>query len=986
MVKRGSEWHRWEPHIHAPGTILNDGYTGAGAWDAFLSALESAQPPIRAIGLTDYCSIETYKLLRAAKDRDGRLKDCEVVFPNVELRLDVGTKKGNQVNIHLLVNPDAENHIEELERFLGRLKFSAHEDEFACTRADLIRLGRKHDPKVKLDAEALAVGVNQFKISQKELLEQHEAIGWAKENILIAVAGGADGTSGVQEAADAIVREEIEKGAHAIFASSPKQREFWLGRGKQSGEAIRQRYGSLKPCLWGCDAHELSKVAKPDNDRFCWIKGLPRFDTLKQACIDPARAFVGDAAPSWAAPSQVISDVIITEGEWALTPHIQLNPGFVAIIGARGSGKTALADMIAAGCDAYDESEERPSFLERAREHLGETSVELRWLDGRQTEPRVLADPIDQSSDVFPRARYLSQQFVEKICGIDGMPELVREIERVIFEAHSEIERDGAYDFEELRELKSSIFREARSDEEDALQDVSDQIGIELEKNRQLASLKRQAADKKKLLAQYNADKKSLMPKAPSKHADRLQVIEAAAIKAQQNLRVWVNRQQALTGINNEVGNFRTNEAPSSLRSMKSRNQNLGFDDDSWKPFLLEFSGDVDAVIQAKLKEAERIANGWRGVKPREPADSDASFILADADLARQPLALLEAEKQRLQRLVAADTETLKRLAAITKKISEETIILESLNERISDSEGAKARAKTLVAEREAGYGRVFDAILAEEVILNELYSPLMSRLTGAAGSLAKLSFSVTRVADHEKWANRGEDELFDLRGGPFKGIGSLAKISGAVLRPVWETGSAEDVATAMQGFRDEYEETLLANAPMSKAADPEHYRAWTRRFAQWLYGTDHITIRYGILYDGVDIRKLSPGTRGIVVLLLYLALDQNEVCPLIIDQPEENLDPKSIFDELVPLFEDAKLRRQVIMVTHNANLVINANADQIIIARSGSHTADGLPPISYNGGGLEEADVRERVSEILEGGKEAFKERARRLRISFSR
>jgi AAA domain, putative AbiEii toxin, Type IV TA system len=98
--------------------------------------------------------------------------------------------------------------------------------------------------------------------------------------------------------------------------------------------------------------------------------------------------------------------------------------------------------------------------------------------------------------------------------------------------------------------------------------------------------------------------------------------------------------------------------------------------------------------------------------------------------------------------------------------------------------------------------------------------------------------------------------------------------------------------------------------------------------------------------YDGVDIHKLSPGTRGIVLLLLYLALDDSDDRPVIIDQPEENLDPKSIFDELVGLFIYAKARRQVIMVTHNANLVINTDADQIIIATAGPHVSGDLPPI----------------------------------------
>ena len=163
-------------------------------------------------------------------------------------------------------------------------------------------------------------------------------------------------------------------------------------------------------------------------------------------------------------------------------------------------------------------------------------------------------------------------------------------------------------------------------------------------------------------------------------------------------------------------------------------------------------------------------------------------------------------------------------------------------------------------------------------------------------------------------------------------------------------------------------------------------FRSWSKQFAHWLFSTDHITVRYEISYDGVDIRKLSPGTRGIVLLLLYLALDDSDDRPLIIDQPEENLDPKSVFDELVALFITAKAKRQVIMVTHNANLVINTDADQIIVAEAGPHPAGGLPPISYVAGGLENAAIRKAVCDILEGGEAAFRERARRLRVRLDR
>ena len=243
----------------------------------------------------------------------------------------------------------------------------------------------------------------------------------------------------------------------------------------------------------------------------------------------------------------------------------------------------------------------------------------------------------------------------------------------------------------------------------------------------------------------------------------------------------------------------------------------------------------------------------------------------------------------------------------------------------------------------------------------------------------------MTRIADIAKWAKQGEDELFDLRGGPFKGIGSLAKEANLMLYETWRTGDAAAVSTAMIKFRKKHQEALLDKAPYPRT-DQSNYRPWSRRFAQWLYSTEHISLEYGIKYDGIDIRKLSPGTRGIVLVLLYLVLDDADDRPLIIDQPEENLDPKSIYDELVPLFQAAKKKRQVIMVTHNANLVVNTDADQIIVADAGPQSANGLPPITYKSGGLDEPSIREIVCDILEGGEEAFRDRARRLRIVFER
>ena len=229
MISRGSEWRRWEPHIHAPGTIMNNQFTGPTAWRDYLFALEAATPTIEAIAVTDYYVTETYETIVEYK-RNGRLPSAKLIFPNVELRLDVATAKGGFVNLYLFVSPEDADHLAQLERFLSRLHFTVQRDRFDCTRAELIRLGKKVNPAITDDRAALAYGASQYKVNFRQLREAFAESEWARDNILVAVAGGAtDGTSGVIEAADETLRREIESFADVIFASSQAQREFWLG-------------------------------------------------------------------------------------------------------------------------------------------------------------------------------------------------------------------------------------------------------------------------------------------------------------------------------------------------------------------------------------------------------------------------------------------------------------------------------------------------------------------------------------------------------------------------------------------------------------------------------------------------------------------------------------------------------------------------------------------------------------------------------------
>ena len=977
----GAIWRRWDPHVHAPGTQLNNLFTGADPWEDYLTKLEATTPALEVIGLTDYYNTGTYERLREEKNTNGRLPNCAMLFPNIEMRLGLGTAAGSWVNVHLLVSPEDPKHLEELNRILSSLTFTALEDRFSCTSAELTRLGFKADPTIKDEGAARRHGSTQFKVNLDQLKGLFNDFGWARDNILVAVAAGTDGTSGLQDGADATLRREVEKFADVIFSANPKDRDFWLGQKLPRDEFLR-KYLCAKPCVHGSDAHSLDRVGEPHGDRFSWIKGAPSFDALRQACITPERAFVGQIPPSGALPSQVITHFAIEGATWAATSTLPLNPGLVTIIGARGSGKTALAELIVAGCDAVPLplDAHKQSFLFRAREFLAEVLVEVVWASG-ESDKRSLEDATDHQNFQIQRAQYLSQQFVDRLCSADGVSdELLGEVERVVFDSHSVATRDGATDFNELLDLRAARHREARSRDEVALVNLSERIGEEIEKTKSIGGLQKQITEKEQSLARFTHERALLVKKGDATAATRLTALSAAAEKVRGYVRYFSIQEQQLLTFQDEVVDFRDNQSPESLRRLQSKFGSSGLTGTDWDPFGTDFIGKVADVLAERLTKARQSGASWKGVPPA-PGTS-AVPLAPDVDLEKQPLAVLDAEIARLNQIINIDKATQDQFTQLTAKINAETDALTNLRSRLDDAKGAADRREAFIADRAKAYLSVFDSIIAEENVLNELYSPIKQRLDGSHGTLNKLAFSVRRTAELDQWARAGE-AFVDLRTtGPFKGKGTLYELAEEHLRKVWEEGSAQEVSDAMQQFRATHDRILLASSRVAET-DPTAHRAWLKAFAKWLYSTDHISVRYSVDYDSTDIRNLSPGTRGIVLLLLYLALDRLDDRPLIIDQPEENLDPKSIFDELVPLFAEARLHRQVIMVTHNANLVINTDADQVIIADAGTHVPGQLPTITYTAGGLEEARIRERVCAILEGGEDAFKARARRLRVS---
>ena len=104
-----------------------------------------------------------------------------------------------------------------------------------------------------------------------------------------------------------------------------------------------------------------------------------------------------------------------------------------------------------------------------------------------------------------------------------------------------------------------------------------------------------------------------------------------------------------------------------------------------------------------------------------------------------------------------------------------------------------------------------------------------------------------------------------------------------------------------------------------------------------------------------------------------------NETIPLVIDQPEENLDNESVYRMLVPCIKKAKEQRQVIIVTHNPNLAVVCDADQVIYCEMDKPAGN---RITYTTGAIENPVINRHIVDVLEGTRPAFEMRDAKYKI----
>ncbi|MBP6014315.1 MAG: AAA family ATPase [Alphaproteobacteria bacterium] len=870
------------------------------------------------------------------------------------------------INIHVLIDPTDPKHVAEIELALKLLVFEYNEQPYSCDEDGLERLGRAHDPRRTDKGGAFKHGVNNFKPDFSKFREWYEKQRWLKENSLVVLANGKDGPSGLsKDAGFAATRDELYRFAHFIFSGNPKDRAYFLGLGTDGLEEVVRKCGGLKPCIHGSDAHDAARLFLPDQKRFCWVKADVTFEGLRQLQFEPEhRVFIGPTPPAPIDQSKVIRALRVAGGDsWFTTKSIDLNAGLVGIIGEKGSGKTALAELLAFAGSAWKGEKSSSSFIAKAGKRIGDVGVTLEWADKR-TSSRKLSE---RETAATPEVRYLSQDFVEELCSRDlSGSALVRQIEEVIFSYIDEADRLDASSFEVLRRIKTETIHSRK----DAL---TARIGS---LNREIVDLQDQLTSrgaKLEATQKLDADIAAIDAQLPMLQST---VDSTVAEKLKRLTELQQQKAAQLAATNRRVARINTvrERAVDYAASLEAAFLTL-------KPLLEEVGLSAEEVDAFRPKLSDTRAAPFAALSAA--ALGEAKSLKGDEanpNLSGETIADINVQLTSLKATLASDEQQRLRLLALQDQRAKAIADKERLAKEIARLDTKVAAAiKAKADERLSEYLTFFGLMQLEAEALAELYAPLSKVIAqDETGAQTGFELNVRQVASTNDWIEVGR-ELFDKRRKVPLSDDTLAKLDASLFEG-WKTGDVEAIRTGIS-------EVLLALGNSPTDIDQRLVTHATReRVYEWAFNTDHVTLEYGLRYRGSELEVLSPGTRGIVLLVLYLAMDVQDRRPLIIDQPEGNLDNSSVYEALVPFLRKAKLARQIILVSHNPNLVVTADADQVIVATAARSDSADHPTLAYTSGSLEhtgtEVAIRAQTVRLLEGGSKPFKKRETRYSL----
>jgi hypothetical protein len=340
------------------------------------------------------------------------LPSCvKLLLPNVELRM-IPISQEVPLNIHCIFSPEIVDQIEA--RFFGKLRFRYKDNDYAATKPELIRLGRAYLSNENIPNEkAYKTGLEQYVISISTLSDIFNNNDDLRKNVIIVVSNSnTDGASGIIAHSkyfegdisqlDA-TRRAIYQFSDMIYSANPSDISYFLGNRVDSEDIIKQKCGSLMPCIHGCDAHTNDKIFEPDQKRYCWIKADPTFEGLKQVLYEPKeRVIISPAYPNPKQDYHVIDHVEIVGNEYFAQTPIYFSENLTCIIGGKSTGKSLLLHNMALAIDDKQVKEKQETADTKVKKV---PELKVYWRDG------IDSDNKDASRKII----YIPQTYLNRL-------------------------------------------------------------------------------------------------------------------------------------------------------------------------------------------------------------------------------------------------------------------------------------------------------------------------------------------------------------------------------------------------------------------------------------------------------------------------------------------------------------------------------------------------------------------------------------------
>jgi len=414
MSNIGSIWGKWDFHVHTPYSILNnqfgfdpfdpeDNYHEE-EFDQYVTTLfsKAIEKGIVAIGITDYFMIEGYKrikekyldcplkLEKCFPDETIRNKVKEIyVFPNIEFRIEnfVG-KNAHSVNYHVIFSGDLPIKIIE-ENFLHSLQFEFGDNSTRPLTLNNIKLFGESTIQTKgTEGNPYLIGLENVTVSAEEICKRIK-ISELSQKFLIAIPVDEDLSDVSWLGRDYTTRRKLYFQADCYMTSNPGTRKWAIAEGAEQSRITE--FGSIKPCIWGSDAHSYEKMFNPDGERYCWIKAQPSFEGLLQILYEPAtRVMIQKDMPFTKDRHQLIQSIQFDNPSFSTEP-IKLNDSLVCIIGGKSTGKSLLLRNIAYSINsAYAKEQERVVGNLKTIDSIKATVL---WQDGTTDSRKIVYIP-----------------------------------------------------------------------------------------------------------------------------------------------------------------------------------------------------------------------------------------------------------------------------------------------------------------------------------------------------------------------------------------------------------------------------------------------------------------------------------------------------------------------------------------------------------------------------------------------------------------